>query len=236
MRAARIRHFAVIAFCRDLRGWKHWRKKREGEVDERRGTVLQALVCAELEIAVRQGTIAEQRQQVREVRDVLGVMEEQRVEQRRRFRLLPLEVDLDELAAGEAVLAVNAEKTLAAFQLEIRKAEQALERPELLKEVEALDGVEAVRQAILLEHVAEEGNVEAVAVVGNQDFLRVKQLEKRLQYCRLIRDILTEKLEKRPAFISVCQYAYKIEAGAARREAGGFDIKKEDVLRGADHI
>ena len=90
-------------------------------MDERRATVLQALVCAELEIAVRQDTIAKQRQQIREVRDVLGVMEEQRVEQRLGLRFLPLEVNLDELAAGEAVLAVNAEKTLAAFQLEIRE-------------------------------------------------------------------------------------------------------------------
>ena len=61
-----------------------------------------ALVCAELEIAVRQAAIAKQRQQVREVRDVLGVMEEQCVELRRCLRFLPLEVNLDELAAGEA--------------------------------------------------------------------------------------------------------------------------------------
>ena len=146
MLATIIRHFAGGVFCRRVRGWRHWRKKREGEVDERRDTVLQALVRAELEIAVRQAAIAKQRQQVREVRDVLGVVEKERVEQRRRLRFLPLEVNLDELAAGEAVLAVNAEKTLTAFQLEIRESEQVLERPEFLKEVEALDGVEAVKR------------------------------------------------------------------------------------------
>lgn len=193
-------------------------------------------MCAELEIAVRQGTIAEQRQQIREVRDILGVMEEQRVEQRRGLRFLPLEVNLDELAAGEAVLAVNAEKTLAAFQLEIREVQEALERAELLKEVEALDSVKAVRQPVLLEHVAEERDVETVAVVRDQRFLRAEQLEKRLQHCRLICDILAEKLEQCPVFIRVRQHADEVEAGAARRETGGFDIKKEDVLRGADRV
>ena len=195
-----------------------------------------ALVRAELEIAVRQGTIAKQRQQVREVRDVLGVMEEQRVEQRLGLRFLPLEVNLDELTAGEAVLAVNAEKTLAAFQLEIREVQEALERSELLKEVEALDGVEAVRQPVLLDHVAEEWNVETVAVVGDQRFFRAKQIEKRLQHCRLVRDILAEKLEQRPLFIRVRQHADEVEAGAASGETGGFDVKKEDVLRGADRV
>ena len=195
-----------------------------------------ALVRAELEITVRQGTIAEQGQQIREVRDVLGVMEEQRVEQRRRLRFLPLEVNLDELIAGEAVLAVNAEKTLAAFQLEIRKVQQALERSEFFEEIEALDGVEAVRQPVLLEHVAEERDVETVAVVGDQRFLRAKQLEKRLQHRRLICDIFAEKLEKCPAFISVRQHADEVESGAARRETGGLDIKKEDVLQCADRV
>ena len=185
---------------------------------------------------MRQGTIAEQRQQVWEVRDVLCVMEEQRVEQRRGLRFLPLEVNLDEFAAGEAVLAVNAEKTLAAFQLEIREVQEALERPEFLKEVEALDSVEAVRQPILLEHVAEERDIETVAVVRDQRFLRAEQLEKRLQHRRLIRDILAEKLEQRPVFIRVRQHADKVEAGAARGETRGFDIKKEDVLRGADRV
>ena len=84
--------------------------------------------------------------------------------------------------------------------------------------------------------MAEEWDVEAIAIVGNQDLFRAEQLEKRLQHRWFVRDILAEILKKRPVFISVCQYADQIETGATGRETGGLDIKKEDVLRGADHI
>ena len=53
-------------------------------------------------------------------------MKEEHMEKRRILRFLPFKVDLDELATRETILTIDAEKTLAGFQLQIFKTQKTL--------------------------------------------------------------------------------------------------------------